>query len=391
MRILYHHRTLADGAEGIHIQEMIEAFQDLGHVVSVKALVEPEARGQGGGGFWGRVKAFLPHATFELAAMAYNLVDFVAFGRAIDREKPDLVYKRHAIYDIGAVLAARRRRVPVVLEINCPYSSPQHRRFERVRFPRLARFFEARAVDAATVAAVVSSPLGDYIRQLTRHPDRVLVVPNGANPRRFTPAPASASLEWHPRRHRGLVVGWAGILRDWHRVDLLIEAVARLPAATLLIVGDGPDRARLEQLAQSIGIIDRLTITGRVSHAEMPRYVAAFDVAVAADDRTGYASPMKILEYMAMAKAVVAPRLPNIEDLIDEGADGLLFEPGDALSLASILQRLASDEDLRVRLGRRARSKIEGERNWRRNAETVLDRVAAEATSSRDRTPEIRS
>jgi glycosyltransferase involved in cell wall biosynthesis len=113
-------------------------------------------------------------------------------------------------------------------------------------------------------------------------------------------------------------------------------------------------------------------VTGRIPHAEVRDHVAAMDVAVVAHDRTGVASPMKLLEYMAMAKAVVAPRLDNVRDVVDHERTGLLFEPGDVGALALAIGRLANDGPLRLELGRNAREIIETTRNWRRNAEHVL-------------------
>ena len=96
------------------------------------------------------------------------------------------------------------------------------------------------------------------------------------------------------------------------------------------------------------------------------------DVAVVADDRTRVASPMKLIEYMAMARAVVAPRLDNITDIVTDGVDGLLFAPGDRSSLAHTLQRLVADAGLRGALGRAARATVERARTWRHNATRVI-------------------
>ena len=101
------------------------------------------------------------------------------------------------------------------------------------------------------------------------------------------------------------------------------------------------------------------------------------DVAVVAHDRTGVASPMKLLEYMAMAKAVVAPRLDNVRDVVEDDRTGLLFAPGDVDALATALLRLAGDPALRARLGHSARESIQTGRNWRRNAERVLELLPA--------------
>jgi glycosyltransferase involved in cell wall biosynthesis len=376
MKILYQHRTLADGAEGIHIREMIDAFKANGHEVVVRAMAHSEVRGSGHEGIWKRLKTMLPGGLFEVAAVAYNVVDYVAFSRALREHRPDFVYKRHALSDFGAILAARHRRIPVVLEVNRLYSSDQHARFERVRLRGLCRFCERLAINGASVVAAVSTPLAGFVRALAKDPEKVMVLPNGANPVLFQP---QADVRVTVRQELGwsdaVVVGWAGILREWHGVDLLLQAVARVPDLKLLIVGDGPDRARLESVIRRLELDDRVRFTGRVSHDEVVRYIGAVDIAVSSADRTGYASPMKLLEYMAMERPTVAPRSRNIEDLIDDGVDGILFEPDNEQALATAFRRLAADESLRLRLGCQARLKVTRFRNWKRNAEIVVRAV----------------
>jgi glycosyltransferase involved in cell wall biosynthesis len=217
-----------------------------------------------------------------------------------------------------------------------------------------------------------------YLQSLAAPSVRVGVIPNGANPTRFAPRVDKGA---HVRQRYGLsdafIVGWSGILREWHRVDLILEALAAVPDAILRVVGDGPDRSRLERRSVEVGVRERFVVTGRVPHAEVPGYVSAFDVAVAAHDGTGYASPMKLLEYMGMALPVLAPRIPNIEDFISDGVNGRLFASGDARSLAEALRELRASADVRRALGMAARASIEHERNWMANANRVLTELEA--------------
>jgi glycosyltransferase involved in cell wall biosynthesis len=373
MRILYHHRTLADGAEGIHIAEMVAAFRELGHDVHMLGLAASgnlTARR----GWIGRLREAMPAFLFELAALAGNLVEYVEVRRAILRLRPDFLYKRHARNDVAALLAARRANIPSVLEVNCLFTAEGYREFEPMALEPIAIAFEKRALTLATVRLAVSTPLAGQIERLSG--TKAVVMANGADPVRFDPASARGDAV---RARHGLtsaiVVGWTGVLRDWHGLDLLLEALTHVPDVHLLIVGDGPARPAVEARAAQHGLDRRIVITGRVPHEAMPDHIAAMDVAVVAHDRTGVASPMKLLEYMAMGKAVVAPRLDNIRDVVEDGRDGLLFTPGDGAGLAAILQRVTSDVDLRGRLGREARLAIETTRNWRRNAERVLQLV----------------
>ena len=374
MKILYHHRTLADGAEGIHIAEMVGAFRALGHDVEVLGLAA-SGNTTARRGWIGRFRTAMPAFLFELATLAGNLVEYVEVRRAIGRLRPDFVYKRHARNDVAALLAARHAGVPSVLEVNCLFTGEGYREFEPMVLEPVAVALERRALTLATVRLAVSTPLAGQIERLSG--TTAVVMANGADPRRFDPAAAGRD---GVRARYGLtsaiVIGWAGVLRDWHGLDLLLDALAHVPNAHLLIVGDGPARPAVEARATELGLGGRIVVTGRIPHEAMPDHVAAMDVAVVAHDRTGVASPMKLLEYMAMGRAVVAPRLDNIRDVVEDGRQGLLFTPGDGAALAAVLQRVTSDGDLRGRLGREARLAIETTRNWRRNAERVLQLVS---------------
>jgi glycosyltransferase involved in cell wall biosynthesis len=162
-------------------------------------------------------------------------------------------------------------------------------------------------------------------------------------------------------------------------VELLLDAVARASAHRpihVLIVGDGPSRADFEARAAALGLERHVTVTGRVPHADIPQYLAAMDVGVS-PRATFYASPMKVPEYMACGVPVLAPRTPNLIDLVDEGVTGLLFEAEDVDSLSGQFRRIVDDDVLRVRMGKAARAAIVQGRTWQHNALRVLDLMKA--------------
>jgi glycosyltransferase involved in cell wall biosynthesis len=171
------------------------------------------------------------------------------------------------------------------------------------------------------------------------------------------------------------VIGWSGVVRAWHGLDLLVKVLAIRPSMKLLIIGDGPDRDNIERAAASLGVAGRIRFAGQVPRDQVAEQLAAIDVGAVADDRTGYASPMKLVEYMAMGKAVAAPDLENIRDLVTADSDGLLFSAGSVEALATTLARLA-DAGLRVTLGRAGRRRVETDRNWASIARTILGAVA---------------
>jgi glycosyltransferase involved in cell wall biosynthesis len=358
---------------------MVEAFRGLGHEVRLLGL----ATGSGSRSRWaGAAKRVLPGAAFEAAAIASNLAEYADVRRAIGDFRPDFLYKRHARLDLGAVQAACHANVKVVLEVNCLFTGQRYAPYDPTTLIPVARAMERRVLRRADVVLAVSTPLARDIEALAHAP--AVVLPNAADPHGFDPERASPE----PIRVRynlsRLVVGWVGVLRDWHGLDLLLEAVAELKEASLLIVGDGPARASIEARARELGVRDRLAFTGRIPHESMRDHMAALDIAVVAADRTGVASPMKLLEYMAMGRAVIAPDIDNIRDVATDGHDAVLFADGDSRDLLRALRTLAADAGLRQRIGNQARATILQSRTWRNNAQRVLTLVnPAAAPNSR--------
>jgi glycosyltransferase involved in cell wall biosynthesis len=388
MRILYHHRTLGDGAEGVHIHEMIEAFRRLGHEVEVNAIAgdRPLETGRRER-LLTRLRSWTPDAAYEPLQAAHSLSSVASFARTLKAFAPDFVYKRHARYDFGPILACKQAAIPLILEVNTVYSSMSLRRFERVSFPGLLGRLEQWTFQNATCNIAVSRPLASEIRDLAPDAD-IVVMSNGVNLSRFQPGSTEGSI----RRLHGLqgtvVVGFVGTLWKWHGLEMLLGAVHDLAQENLhlLVVGDGEMLPELRRIADALRLTSRVTFTGRVPHDRVPEYIAAMDVTILPAEHRAHASPMKILEYMAMGKPVVGPRLPNIEEILTDGQEGLLFTPDDRPDLARTLRRLVRDSALRSVLGRRGRLRVETDLNWDNNAAKVVallqrDSSAPDATA----------
>ena len=146
----------------------------------------------------------------------------------------------------------------------------------------------------------------------------------------------------------------------------------RHPDASFLFVGDGEFRQSLEDACRAQGHLDRVIFVGRQPHAKVPSYVAAMDVAVLLDSNT-YGSPMKIFEYWGMGKAVVAPAVPPVLEVMRDRETGLIIEPGNAAQLADRIVELARDPALRERLGRAGRAYVCANHTWADNARQIVD------------------
>ncbi len=125
-----------------------------------------------------------------------------------------------------------------------------------------------------------------------------------------------------------------------------------------------------------MGLQQAVTFTGGVAHEDVPQYLAAMDVAVAPYPPLDefYYSPIKLFEYMAAGRAVVASRIGQVAEIVVDGVTGLLYEPGDRAALVNCLRRLQRDAALRNELGRRASAAC-SEHTWSQNASRVIDWV----------------
>lgn len=370
MRILYHHRTRGGDAQGIHIHEIIRAFRELGHEVEVAALA-----GERGDRARAGKELRLPAWFYDLMSLSYNLYGYRMLRAAAKAGQPDLIYERYSLNTFCGIWAARRLGVPLILEVNAPLAYEQET-LGKLAFRRLARFSERWICSNSTHTIVVTGVMRDMLVAEGVPRERIVVVTNGVDPARFHPGvPGAEVLDRHGLKGK-LVLGFVGWFRRWHGLELLLEVFrdARLAdlGARLLLVGDGPARPELDRFIAENGLADVVVFTGPVRHDQIPAHIAAMDVAVQ-PSAPEYACPMKIVEYMAMAKCVVAPDQPNIREIVEHGKNGLLFEAGNDQALAKALHRAVRDSEVRRSLGASALETVLSRRFlWKANAERAL-------------------
>jgi len=378
MRILYHHRTLGDGAEGIHIQSIVNCLKEQGHEVRVVSLVgektEFRTSQKARESKWDKIKNLIPRPVYELAEIAYNLKGKALLMQAIREFKPDVIYDRYAHFSFAALWAAKKAKLPLILEINSPYSI-QKRQWEKVYFPTLSKMGEQKIFAAAPRIIVVSSPLKQIVADYGVDTSKVTVLPNGTDPARFDPGLGASDLKRELGLEGKTILGFVGILRSWHNIDKLINILEEIDLkkknTVMLFLGDGPSYDELLAYNKSQGNEETIRFLGRIPHDKIQRYIAMFDVAIS-PHATPYSSPMKILEYMAMQKAVLAPDMPNIRDMIKDGANGVLFTPDDTDALKQNLLKMIDDAELRSRVGKQARRDVLDKFTWTKNAGTTV-------------------
>ncbi len=276
----------------------------------------------------------------ELAPGAGSRAALLAHMRAIRRFSPDLLHANQAwpwacgYAELAGVLSAG---VGVIAVDHLPISVAIPRR------QRIGRWALARRLDAHVAVGERAARLVEETVGLPR--DSVCAIPNGVPPL----AAASASA---PRPMSGPVIGSLGRLTDQKGYDVLVRILADLPEATLVLVGDGPERAPLEALARRLEVIDRLVVTGWVEQAR--RHLGTFDIFALASRWEGM--PLVILEAMHAGLPVVASDVGSVAEAVSDGETGFVVPAGDERALRDRLALLLTDAQLRRSMGERARA-----------------------------------
>jgi glycosyltransferase involved in cell wall biosynthesis len=369
MRILYSHRIQSRDGQSVHVEELVAAFRGLGHeVLVVGPGFYEQARFGGESRLVPWIRARLPSVVGELAELAYNLPAWWRLRAAFRRFRPQLIYERYNLYYLAGTWLARSSGVPLFLEVNAPLAE-ERARFGQLRLRWLAGELERFVWRSATKVLAVTGVLRQAVAAAGVPADRIAVVPNGIDPAQFSGLPS---------REAGkgpVVLGFVGFVRDWHGLDAVIAAMAAEPGGPdlrLAVVGDGPARAALERQAAVLGLAERVTFTGLQPREAIPALVAGFDIALQ-PLVVSYASPLKIFEYMAAGRAIVAPDQPNIHEVLRDGETAVLFDPAEVGAMWRAIRRLTGDVGLRQRLGEAARVEIaRRDYTWRGNAARVV-------------------
>jgi glycosyltransferase involved in cell wall biosynthesis len=237
-------------------------------------------------------------------------------------------------YCIAAATIARRPRTVAVYQLVVPAISRRQQFAKRLTARGVARHVGVGERTSREVEEVVHLRHGS-----------VRTIHNGVPDESFEPL---------ARLTDGPVVGAIGRLERQKGFDTLIRALANIEGPTLVLVGDGNERAALERLAESVGIADRVIWAGWSD--EPRRYLSTFDVIALPSRFEGF--PLALLEALLARSAVVAADVGSISEAVVDGTTGLLVPADDPGALANAIRRLLAEEGLRRQLGEQGRQLV---------------------------------
>jgi len=261
--------------------------------------------------------------------------------------------------------------LPLVVEVNSIGS----------QYSRWLRPMDAFALKRADIILAISDTLKTKIVSvLGRHAsDRVRVLPNAVDIHRFNGATGNILTKTLGKKY----IGYIGVIKPKYGLDILVKAFKIIhderDDIELVIVGDGPYLSALQSQA---GDVENIQFMGAVPFEEVPRVMKSVDALVyTSSPENYYQSPIKLYEYMASNKPVIAAETPQIINLIRHEKNGLIYPGQDPESLARGICRLVDDKELGAKLGKAAWEEISQRHSWQSRMGSVLEMLKTRGTS----------
>jgi glycosyltransferase involved in cell wall biosynthesis len=383
MRILVSYGLVGRGGDAVHIRAVADAFRRLGHetlMIGPRPLQPYQFAG-----VEGRLRTLLgrwPWWAKDAIAIVLSLSFLVRARRRLRGQAFDLVVHNGGIYEFIGQRLARATHARLVMYLHAPAAMEREIRREKY-FPSLHAHCMNEVARSAHLIATISQSALDLYAQTGMPADRMLVCPDGVPEDLLRRGAALARAHPPLCDERICTVGFVGSLNPLHRVEILLDALRRLGPEggwRLIIVGGGEEYAGLRQHIGDQHFGTRVEWRGGVPRERAFEEIAGFDIAVLPYTPTA-ATPMKLFEYAAVGRPIIAPDLPNIRALFGDG-EMYFFAPGDPGPLATALRALRRAPDTARDLGRRAQERA---RDY--ITERILARLIEKAAALPPRSP----
>jgi glycosyltransferase involved in cell wall biosynthesis len=316
--------------------------------------------------------------TREIEDITVNAVLRDAAEKLIERLHPDYIYQRYDAFVTCGIELAARHSLPLVLEWNGSWAwERRHWReghYIKNAFERYLIEVERESLSRAVAVRAVSRRAAEMAVQCGADPGRVLVIPNAVDLAKI-PAPVGT-----PSTSGSPEIGWVGSFGPWHGAPILIEAMPLLPEVRAVMIGEGAERSACMERAVSLGVNDRIQWTGALPHPEAIDRLSRCDLLasphVPSDGQAFFGSPTKIFEYMAVGRPMVASRLEQLEEVLDDGRTAVLVRPGSVEDFARGVQRVLAMPDRGHCIGVAARAEAEAHHTWDARARDLLGHLS---------------
>ena len=330
-------------------------------------------------------------------SIAMNLKQIYEEQRIIAKEHSNILFSRLELFSLSAAAVARRNRIPFVLEIDCPpvWEYQHFAGRDHWHVPVLPQAIERYCLQTADAMIVISNILRDYLVEIGGDPEKMFVIPNGADPKKFAPLPPDPELQAKYKTNGHVVMGWIGALHGWSGLENLIEMAKQVllqrQDVMFMFVGGGQNQVMIEQAFADHPGRSRVLTPGRVPHEQTPRFLSLMDIVFAPYPKREfwYPSSMKIFEYMSAGKTVMATDVGQVAEIIQEGVNGVLFDPENFDDMMAKVLHLVDAPEQRRKLAQGARRSVLEHYTWEQHArkmERIFENILARR---KDRHPKL--
>lgn len=394
MKILYHHRTHARGAEGVHIRSIVNALEELGHTVDILSVPGVEHTNHEIGApvdkakekvtglnrLWAFMSNSMPGVLFEVAEIFYNIPAYCRLNKTLKSGEYDLIYERYAYFLLAGALAAKKYNIPFVLEANEVNGIKGRARKQYLK--SICIIVEKKLFLLSSRIITVSSFLSDLINARIsglKFQGDVVVTPNAINlykiPEKFK---STELMDKYSINSNQKVIGFAGWFDEWDRLDIFVRAIHTLRNnghdVVGLLIGDGVGVSEAKTLAMELGIADKVIFTGAVNRTEIYPHLSLLDIALFPHSNE-YGSPVVMFEFMAMKIPIVAPKLRPVLDVLTNNENALLFNILDEVDLIECISQLLNNKDIANSLSDKAYRLIQNKHTWVNNASLIVENI----------------
>lgn len=377
-RMLFTYIIVGRGGDAVQVNALAEGFENSGCqvVLSGPFPVKPYEFGSTEGNLR-NIARRLPWWLKDLLETGLAFVTIRRGNNYIAKIKFDVIFHRAGIYDFTGCYLKKKSALPLIIHLDAPYKTEREYKGESY-FKFLHKVAMRNIGRCADLVVTMSVLAKEYYIKLGIPEKKILVFPNGISEREMKKGIALAG-EYQPFSDDGrIVIGFLGSLSRWHRVDLLLDAFKLLLEKQmgkyyLIIIGKGEEYEKLREKTENLGISDYVEWTGPLTPDRAFEEIARFDIAVLPHTLTTGA-PIKLFEYAALARPVVAPDLPNIRSLFYKDTEICLFKPESVADLAMAIENIANNRDLFLSIGLNMQRRVR-DYTWENIVKSMLKAV----------------
>lgn len=310
-----------------------------------------------------------------LQSLTGSFKEYRDLNALVKMHNPDVIIFRYKIFKCAAIWISRLHRIPLLVEVNALRSMESKLCEEPNKISFITRRAEYNVIKSADRAFTVSKPIKDFIDKNIKS-NGSCVIPNGVDINLFNPNKFDREIAKDKLGLKGKVVlGFVGSYKVWHGLDIAIDVIDSLSKNSnnyhLLLIGNGQCFIPIKKKVIDRNLSFCVTQIDYVPHAKIAEYLASFDYALMTypDIKPFYFSPLKMFEYMAMEVPVIATKIGQIKDIIENNRTGILVYPPTAENFVKVINE--HRKDLK-QIGVAARNLMVKEYSWLQSAMKVI-------------------